>query len=134
MCFNNLCQSARDKLGQQSNKLNSNEQYGGAIFGQVIQKFKCHLGHRYVRFIRYVYSVLFHNFFYWQGFQFVSDIGGALGLFMGASILSFVEVFQFLLEILNLLRSKIFVKRETTIIPVKEMMFYQRNEEMKEIS
>nr|XP_011416546.2 degenerin-like protein unc-105 [Crassostrea gigas] len=59
----------------------------------------------------------------YDGFQFISDIGGALGLFMGASILSFVEVFQFLIEILNLLRNKFFAKRDPALTPVTELSF-----------
>lgn len=36
-----------------------------------------------------------------QGYRFLSDIGGALGLFLGASTLSFVELVQLMVEILN---------------------------------
>lgn len=74
--------------------------------------------------VRSRFNLSFHIFFYsLKGFQFISDIGGALGLFMGASILSFVEVFQFLIEILNLLRNKFFAKRDPALTPVTELSF-----------
>lgn len=75
--------------------------------------------------VRIRFNQSFHIFFYsLKGFQFISDIGGALGLFMGASILSFVEVFQFLIEILNLLRNKFFAKRDPALTPVTELSFH----------
>uniref|UniRef100_K1QGN9 Uncharacterized protein C1orf83 n=1 Tax=Magallana gigas TaxID=29159 RepID=K1QGN9_MAGGI len=46
-----------------------------------------------------------------NGYQLISDVGGALGLFMGASILSFVEVLQFIIELINFLRHKIAARR-----------------------
>lgn len=74
--------------------------------------------------VRIRFNQSFHIFFYsLKGFQFISDIGGALGLFMGASILSFVEVFQFLIEILNLMRNKFFAKRDPALTPVTELSF-----------
>lgn len=42
----------------------------------------------------------------YDGFRFLSDIGGTLGLFLGASILSFVELVQLMVEILNYFRHK----------------------------
>nr|XP_022345432.1 degenerin mec-10-like [Crassostrea virginica] len=39
-------------------------------------------------------------------FHFLSDIGGTLGLFLGASLMSFVEIVQLILEILNYFRNK----------------------------
>ncbi|XP_078319796.1 FMRFamide-activated amiloride-sensitive sodium channel-like [Crassostrea virginica] len=58
----------------------------------------------------------------YDGFQLISDIGGALGLFMGASILSFVEVLQFMIELLNFLRHKIVSRRskKTKVINLKD--------------
>nr|XP_022336516.1 degenerin mec-10-like [Crassostrea virginica] len=47
----------------------------------------------------------------YDGFRFLSDIGGALGLFLGASLLSFVEIVQLLVEILNYFRHKCFKDR-----------------------
>eukprot|EP00105_Crassostrea_gigas_P041363 XP_019925511.1 PREDICTED: degenerin mec-10-like [Crassostrea gigas] len=47
----------------------------------------------------------------YDGYQLISDVGGALGLFMGASILSFVEVLQFIIELINFLRHKIAARR-----------------------
>ena len=41
-----------------------------------------------------------------QVFHFLSDIGGTLGLFLGASLMSFVEIVQLILEILNYFRNK----------------------------
>nr|XP_019920401.2 amiloride-sensitive sodium channel subunit alpha [Crassostrea gigas] len=42
----------------------------------------------------------------YDGFRFLSDIGGTLGLFLGASILSFVELVQLMVEILYYFRYK----------------------------
>lgn len=39
-------------------------------------------------------------------YRFLADIGGTLGLFLGASLLSFVELFELLVEILNHFRHK----------------------------
>ena len=51
-----------------------------------------------------------------QGVRFLSDIGGAMGLFMGASVLSFVEVLQLILEIvLFLSRAKVTTNLVKTI-------------------
>ncbi|XP_061175625.1 degenerin deg-1-like [Saccostrea echinata] len=59
----------------------------------------------------------------YDGFQLISDVGGALGLFMGASILSFVEIFQFFIELLNLLRSKVFRRPARSLTPVTDIYF-----------
>lgn len=61
---------------------------------------------------------------YLQGYRFLSDIGGALGLFLGASILSFVELVQLMVEILNhfrhkYLKNKSAGKKKKTPITVK---------------
>ncbi|XP_065926509.1 degenerin unc-8 [Magallana gigas] len=63
----------------------------------------------------------------YDGYRFLSDIGGALGLFLGASILSFVELVQLMVEILNhfrhiiikYLKNKSAGKKKKTLITVK---------------
>lgn len=50
----------------------------------------------------------------YDGFRFISDIGGTLGLFLGASILSFVELVQLMVEILNYFRNKC-LKNKTAV-------------------
>ncbi|XP_061175624.1 FMRFamide-activated amiloride-sensitive sodium channel-like [Saccostrea echinata] len=66
----------------------------------------------------------------YDGFQLISDIGGALGLFMGASILSFVEVLQFIIELLNFLLKKITLQRlfakNTKVLDFKEEKEYNK--------
>ncbi|XP_062611576.1 amiloride-sensitive sodium channel subunit alpha-like [Saccostrea cucullata] len=59
----------------------------------------------------------------YDGFQLISDVGGALGLFMGASIMSFVEIFQFFIELLNFLRSKVFRRPTSSLTPVTDIYF-----------
>jgi hypothetical protein len=36
-------------------------------------------------------------------FNFISNIGGILGLFLGLSFLSFIEIFEILFEILSII-------------------------------
>ncbi|XP_062577909.1 acid-sensing ion channel 1-like, partial [Saccostrea cucullata] len=42
----------------------------------------------------------------YDGFRFLSDLGGAMGLFLGASVLSFLELVQLFVELSNYLRRK----------------------------
>ncbi|XP_048747868.2 degenerin deg-1-like [Ostrea edulis] len=51
----------------------------------------------------------------YDGFRFLSDIGGTMGLFLGASLLSFVEIIQLLVELLNYLRRKCFKNKNSSI-------------------
>lgn len=44
--------------------------------------------------------------FLFQSVRFLSDIGGAMGLFLGASVLSFVEAVQLILEIFLYIKHK----------------------------
>uniref|UniRef100_A0A8W8IWP5 Uncharacterized protein n=1 Tax=Magallana gigas TaxID=29159 RepID=A0A8W8IWP5_MAGGI len=58
------------------------------------------------------------------GYRFLSDIGGTLGLLLGASIRSFVELIELMVEILNYFRHKCLkektaVEKKRTHIPVK---------------
>jgi hypothetical protein len=39
------------------------------------------------------------SIFLFQPVRFVSDIGGAMGLFLGASLLSVLEIFQMIMEV-----------------------------------
>ncbi|KAL4239590.1 amiloride-sensitive sodium channel [Mactra antiquata] len=51
----------------------------------------------------------------YEGVRFLSDIGGAMGLFLGASVLSMVEVAQLVLEIFLHLRHKYCNKNKTRV-------------------
>ncbi|XP_061194680.1 FMRFamide-activated amiloride-sensitive sodium channel-like [Saccostrea echinata] len=42
----------------------------------------------------------------YDGFRFLSDLGGAMGLFLGASLLSFLELVQLMVELFNYQRHK----------------------------
>ena len=56
-------------------------------------------------FLQGLYSIT-RVFYLFQSVRFLSDIGGAMGLFMGASVLSCVELLQLLLEILLYMRRR----------------------------
>ncbi|XP_062577906.1 degenerin mec-10-like [Saccostrea cucullata] len=63
----------------------------------------------------------------YDGFRFLSDLGGAMGLFLGASLLSFLELVQLLVELFNYHRQKcrnrkIEVKKGSNVIvkPTKD--------------
>jgi len=70
----------------------------------------------------YIHSVM-HFMFYQQLANFVSDLGGSLGLWIGMSVLSFAEVFELLLLIgyalLRKLRTRLSGRIRSSSIPGK---------------
>ena len=50
------------------------------------------------KWMRSILKLFRRRLFVFQSVRFLSDIGGAMGLFLGASVLSFVEILQLILE------------------------------------
>ena len=71
--------------------------------------------------VNHVFAVLDPFMFYQQLANFVSDLGGSLGLWIGMSVLSFAEVFELLLLIgyalLRKLRKRLSGRIRSSSIP-----------------
>jgi hypothetical protein len=52
----------------------------------------------------------------------LSNIGGTLSLFLGLSILSFVEILEFLVQTILIIKKKNNKVQNVTVIKVKEMV------------